>query len=40
MGPGVPAAHVKTKRKHIKVGMTCTFNYPGSGQRSKRIDCK
>jgi tripartite-type tricarboxylate transporter receptor subunit TctC len=30
----------KTKRKNIKIGMTCTFNYPGSGQRSKRIDCK
>jgi len=30
----------KAKRKAIKVGMTCTFNYPGTGQRSKRIDCK
>ncbi|MDX1483511.1 MAG: hypothetical protein R3229_03420 [Alphaproteobacteria bacterium] len=30
----------KTKRKNIKVGMTCTFDYPGSGQRSRRIDCK
>jgi tripartite-type tricarboxylate transporter receptor subunit TctC len=30
----------KTKRKNIKIGMTCTFNYPGSGQRSKAIDCK
>ena len=30
----------KAKRKKIKVGMTCTFNYPGSGQRSKSIDCK
>ena len=25
----------KDKRKNIKVGMTCTFNYPGSGQRAK-----
>ena len=30
----------KTKRKNIKVGMTCTFNYPGSGQQAKNIDCK
>jgi tripartite-type tricarboxylate transporter receptor subunit TctC len=30
----------KAKRKKIKIGMTCTFNYPGSGQRSKSIDCK
>ena len=30
----------KAKRKKIKVGMTCTFNYPGSGQRSKSVDCK
>ena len=30
----------KTKRKKIKMGMTCTFNYPGTGQRAKRIDCK
>lgn len=30
----------KAKRKGIKVGMTCTFNYPGSGQRSKSVDCK
>ncbi len=30
----------KVKRKKIKVGMTCTFNYPGSGQQAKTIDCK
>jgi len=30
----------KTKRKNIKVGMTCTFHYPGSGQRSKEVSCK
>ncbi len=30
----------KTKRKKIKVGMTCTFFYPGSGQQAKTIDCK
>ena len=30
----------KAKRKKIKVGMTCTFNYPGSGQPSKSGDCQ
>jgi tripartite-type tricarboxylate transporter receptor subunit TctC len=30
----------KAKRKAIKVGMTCTFNYPGSGSRAKNVDCK
>jgi tripartite-type tricarboxylate transporter receptor subunit TctC len=30
----------KTKRKNIKVGMTCTFTYPGPGQEAKRVDCK
>lgn len=30
----------KDKRKNIKVGMTCTFNYPGSGQRAKEVTCK
>ncbi|HSR56473.1 MAG TPA: hypothetical protein VLN73_09520, partial [Alphaproteobacteria bacterium] len=29
----------KTKRKNIKVGMTCTFTYPGPGSRSKSVDC-
>jgi tripartite-type tricarboxylate transporter receptor subunit TctC len=30
----------KVKRKAIKVGMTCTFTYPGAGQEAKKIDCK
>ncbi len=30
----------KTKRKNIKVGMTCTFTYPGPGQEAQRVDCK
>ena len=30
----------KDKRKNIKVGMTCTFTYPGAGQEAKRVDCK
>jgi len=30
----------KTKRKAIKVGMTCTFTYPGPGSRAKNVDCK
>jgi hypothetical protein len=30
----------KTKRKNIKVGMTCTFTYPGAGMEAKKIDCK
>ena len=30
----------KAKRKAIKVGMTCTFTYPGAGQEAKRVDCK
>ncbi|MDX1483835.1 MAG: hypothetical protein R3229_05070 [Alphaproteobacteria bacterium] len=30
----------KTKRKNVKVGMTCTFTYPGPGQEAKRVDCK
>jgi len=30
----------KDKRGNIKVGMTCTFNYPGTGQRSKEVTCK
>ena len=30
----------KIKRKNIKVGMTCTFTYPGPGSRSKNVDCK
>ncbi|MDH3239773.1 MAG: hypothetical protein OEO83_03820 [Alphaproteobacteria bacterium] len=30
----------KAKRKAVKVGMTCTFTYPGAGQEAKMIDCK
>ncbi len=30
----------KTKRKNIKVGMTCTFTYPSAGSEAKRVDCK
>jgi tripartite-type tricarboxylate transporter receptor subunit TctC len=30
----------KTKRKNVKVGMTCTFTYPGAGDEAKKIDCK
>jgi tripartite-type tricarboxylate transporter receptor subunit TctC len=30
----------KAKRKAVKVGMTCTFNYPGAGMEAKNIDCK
>jgi tripartite-type tricarboxylate transporter receptor subunit TctC len=30
----------KTKRKNVKVGMTCTFTYPGAGQEAKKIACK
>ena len=28
------------KRKAIKIGMTCTFIYPGAGKEAKKIDCK
>jgi tripartite-type tricarboxylate transporter receptor subunit TctC len=30
----------KASRKAIKVGMTCTFTYPGPGSEAKNIDCK
>ncbi len=30
----------KVKRKAIKIGMTCTFTYPGPGMEAKKIDCK
>jgi hypothetical protein len=30
----------KAKRKNIKPGMTCTFNYPKPGAESARVDCK
>ncbi len=30
----------KAKRKAVKVGMTCTFTYPGPGREAANIDCK
>jgi tripartite-type tricarboxylate transporter receptor subunit TctC len=30
----------KAKRKKVKVGMRCTFTYPGPGMEAKKIDCK
>ncbi len=30
----------KAKRSAVKVGMTCTFTYPGAGQEAKKVDCK
>ncbi len=30
----------KAKRKAVKMGMNCTFNYPGPGEEAKNIDCK
>ena len=30
----------KSKRKNIKVGMTCTFTYPRAGAEAKNVDCK
>jgi tripartite-type tricarboxylate transporter receptor subunit TctC len=30
----------KAKRKAVKVGMTCTFTYPGAGEEAKKVDCK
>lgn len=30
----------KAKRKAIKNGMICTFDYPGPGEEAKTIDCK
>ncbi len=30
----------KTKRKNIKVGMSCTFTYPRPGAEAQRVDCK
>ena len=30
----------KSKRKNIKVGMTCTFTYPRPDAESQRVDCK
>jgi iron(III) transport system substrate-binding protein len=28
------------KRKNVKVGMTCTFDYPGPGKTAKKVTCK
>jgi iron(III) transport system substrate-binding protein len=30
----------KAVRKDVKVGMTCTFTYPGPGKVAKQVDCK
>lgn len=30
----------KAKRKAIKAGMTCTFDYPGSGTTARTIECR
>jgi tripartite-type tricarboxylate transporter receptor subunit TctC len=30
----------KAKRKAVKIGMTCTFTYPGPGQQAKEVNCK
>ncbi|MDX1483399.1 MAG: tripartite tricarboxylate transporter substrate-binding protein [Alphaproteobacteria bacterium] len=30
----------KTKRKNVKVGMTCTFTWPRANSEAKRVDCK
>jgi hypothetical protein len=30
----------KSKRSAVKVGMTCTFVYPGPGTQAKKVDCK
>ncbi len=30
----------KAKRKAIKTGMTCTFDYPGSGTTARNIECQ
>jgi iron(III) transport system substrate-binding protein len=30
----------KSKRKNVKVGMTCTFDYPGPGKTAKKVTCK
>jgi tripartite-type tricarboxylate transporter receptor subunit TctC len=36
----VTVAGKKTKRKDVKVGMTCTFVYKGNNTEAKSIDCK
>ena len=30
----------KGSRKAVKVGMSCTFTYPGAGQEAKKLDCR
>ncbi len=30
----------KAVRKDVKVGMSCTFTYPGDGKVAKKVDCK
>jgi tripartite-type tricarboxylate transporter receptor subunit TctC len=30
----------KTKRKNVKVGMSCTFTWPRANSEAKKIDCK
>jgi hypothetical protein len=30
----------KSKRKNIKIGMTCSFTYPRAGAEAQSVDCK
>lgn len=30
----------KTKRKALKIGMTCVLTYPGPGTEAKKVDCR
>jgi hypothetical protein len=30
----------KAKRKAVKMGMSCTFTYPGPGKEATNVDCK
>jgi hypothetical protein len=36
----VTIAGKSSKRKNVKVGMTCTFTYPGPNTTAKKVDCK
>jgi ABC-type Fe3+ transport system substrate-binding protein len=36
----VTVAGKAAKRKNVKVGMTCTFTYPGPNTTAKKVDCK
>ena len=36
----VTIAGNKTKRKNLKVGMSCKFTYPENGGEARRVDCK